>query len=81
MFWRKKEKKSDPQRLVVLHTFQRPVDAELAASLLRSVGIDCQVLDENVATVMPYLNKVVRLVVRAEDEDRARHVLSNDRIE
>ncbi len=76
MFRRKKEE--DPQRLVVLHTYQRSVDAEMAASLLRSAGIDCQVLDENVALVMPYLSKIVRLVVRAEDLERAREILPDE---
>ena len=79
MFNRKKSE--DPQRLVVLQTFQVAVDAEMTASILRSAGIDCQVLDENVSMVMPYLNKIVRLVVRAEDEERAREVLNTQFIE
>ena len=70
------KKQEDPQRLVVLQTFQLSVDAEMAASLLRSAGIDCQVFDENVSMVMPYLSKIVRLMVRAEDEERAREVLA-----
>ena len=72
----KRNKSEDPQRLVVLQTFQVAVDAEMTASILRSAGIECQVLDENVSMVMPYLNKIVRLVVRAEDEERAREVLN-----
>lgn len=72
----KRKKSEDPQRLVVLQTFQLVVDAEMAASLLRSAGVDCQILDENVAMVMPYLNKIVRLVVRAEDVERAKEVLA-----
>lgn len=77
----KRNKSEDPQRLVVLQTFQVAVDAEMTASILRSAGIDCQVLDENVSMVMPYLNKIVRLVVRAEDEERAREVLNAQFVE
>ena len=77
----KRNKSEDPQRLVVLQTFQVAVDAEMTASILRSAGIECQVLDENVSMVMPYLNKIVRLVVRAEDEERAREVLNAQFIE
>ena len=77
----KRTQKEDPLRLVVLATYQAPIDAEMAASILRSAGIDCQVLDENVAMVMPYLNKIVRLVVRAEDETRARELLSAEFVE
>lgn len=77
----KRTQKEDPQRLVVLATYQAPIDAEMAASILRSANIDCQVLDENVAMVMPYLNKIVRLVVRAEDETRARKLLSAEFVE
>ena len=51
----KRNKSEDPQRLVVLQTFQVAVDAEMTASILRSAGIECQVLDENVSMVMPYL--------------------------
>ena len=79
MFNRKKSE--DPQRLVVLQTFQVAVDAEMTASILRSAGIECQVLDENVSMVMPYLSKIVRLVVRAEDEERAREVLNAQFVE
>lgn len=77
----KRNKSEDPQRLVVLQTFQVAVDAEMTASILRSAGIECQVLDENVSMVMPYLNKIVRLVVRAEDEERAREVLNAQVVE
>ena len=76
-----RKKSEDPQRLVVLQTFQVAVDAEMTASILRSAGIECQVLDENVSMVMPYLNKIVRLVVRAEDEERAREVLNAQFVE
>ena len=77
----KRNKSEDPQRLVVLQTFQVAVDAEMTASILRSAGIECEVLDENVSMVMPYLNKIVRLVVRAEDEERAREVLNAQFVE
>lgn len=77
----KRNKSEDPQRLVVLQTFQVAVDAEMTASILRSAGIECQVLDENVSMVMPYLNKIVRLVVRAEDEERAREILNAQFVE
>ncbi len=77
----KRKKSEDPQRLVVLQTFQVAIDAEMSASILRSAGIDCQVLDENVSMVLPYLNKIVRLVVRAEDEERAREILNAQIVE
>ena len=62
---------------VVIQTFPSRILAELAAGLLKTEGIDCQVLADDAGGAYPMLQFIrgVRLLVAKEDEARARQVL------
>ena len=62
---------------VVIQTFPNRILAELAAGLLKTEGIDCQVLADDAGGAYPMLQFIrgVRLLVAKEDEARARQVL------
>lgn len=71
------EIKKEIQQSIVLREFNIGARAELAASLLRDLGITCELEGGIINTVLPYLQHSVRLIVRAEDEQRAREALVN----
>lgn len=62
---------------VVLETFPSRMEAELAAGLLESEGIEALVQADDAGGAYPMLQFVrgVRLLVSAEDQYRAREVL------
>jgi hypothetical protein len=63
---------------VVIETFTSRAVAELAAGLLESEGIEALVMADDAGGAYPVLQFVrgVRLLVAAEDEARAREILS-----
>jgi len=63
---------------VVVATFWRVPEAGMAASFLRSAGVEVDVTDEGVSGVNPFLAPAigdVRLLVPAGDADEARTLL------
>jgi len=63
---------------VVVASFWRIPEAGMAASVLRSEGLEVDVTDEGLAGVNPFLAPAiggVRLLVRETDADRARTLL------
>ncbi len=57
--------------------FYAPVEAQTAAARLRAEGIPCFLAGDMMAqSVMPHLQALVRLHVRAQDADRARLILT-----
>lgn len=71
------ETKKEITRSIVLREFNLATRAELAATILRDLGIECVLEGGIVNTVMPYLQHSVRLVVRAQDEAVAREALAD----
>lgn len=67
---------SDPHRLVAVATFQDPVRAQLARSLLESAGIDCFLQGEHVNQMLSPAFRA-RLGVLAGDESEARELLAD----
>lgn len=64
------------EQVVTLRTFTSVMDAEIAASLLDSEGIPSQVVNDVSTNMIPYItSNAVRLLVNAQDRDRAEHVL------
>ncbi len=65
--------------IVSLSSYYSIEEANIAASLLRSMGVEVQVVGEIAANVLPYLagSNVVRLLVKASDYDRAVSLLEN----
>ena len=63
--------------VVAVRTYASEVEADLAASWLAAEGVESMVLMDDVGGTLPSFRVVrgVRLVVRAEDEDRAREIL------
>jgi hypothetical protein len=63
---------------VVLETFSNRIEAEMAAGLLTSEGIEAMVRADDAGGAYPMLQFVrgVRLMVFKEDEARAREILA-----
>jgi hypothetical protein len=69
---------SEPEGDVVsVRTYSSEVEADLAASWLAAEGVEAMVLADDAGGALPSFRVLggVRLVVRAEDEDRAREIL------
>ena len=63
---------------IVLETFSNRIEAEMAAGLLESEGIEAMVMADDAGGTYPMLQFVrgVRLMVFKEDEARAREILA-----
>ena len=63
---------------IVLETFSNRIEAEMAAGLLESEGIEAMVRADDAGGAYPMLQFVrgVRLMVAKEDEARAREILA-----
>jgi len=63
---------------VVLETFSSRMEAEMAAGLLESEGIEAIVMADDAGGAYPMLQFVrgVKLMVAAEDEARAKEILA-----
>lgn len=63
---------------VVLETFPTRIEAEMAAGLLESEGIEAMVMADDAGGTYPMLQFVrgVRLMVFKEDEARAQEILA-----
>jgi hypothetical protein len=63
--------------VIVLETFSSRIEAEMAAGLLESEGIEALVLADDAGGLYPMLQflRGVRLLVALEDEARAREIL------
>ena len=64
---------------IVLETFASRIEAEMAAGLLESEGVEAMVLADDAGGAYPSLQFVrgVRLMVAAEDAYRARMILKD----
>ena len=64
---------------VVLETFSSRIEAEMAAGLLASEGVEAMVMADDAGGAYPSLQFVrgVRLMVAAEDAYRARQILKD----
>ena len=65
--------------MVVVRTYANTVEADLAASWLEAGGVDTMVLADDVGGTYPMFQATrgVKLMVRAEDEDRAKEILDS----
>ena len=64
----------DPERLVSVASFEDPLRAQLARSLLLSAGIECFLQGEHVNQMLASAFRA-RLRVIAADEEEAREIL------
>ena len=68
-----------PGDLVVVRTFPNAIEAELAKSALISAEVDSIVQADDAGGMRPHLAMPhVRLLVRAEDADRANDILGSE---
>ena len=64
-------------KLVIIETFFNRLDAELASSVLTAAGIDSVVSPDDAGGAYAGVTALaVRLLVRAEDAERAKNVLA-----
>ncbi len=66
--------------LVTIRTFVSEFEANLAKSALQAAGIDCMISRDDCGGMEPPLSMAqgFKLVVRADDADRAAEVLGNE---
>ena len=64
---------------IVLETFPSRIEAEMAAGLLESEGVEAMVMADDAGGAYPMLQFIrgVRLMVYREDEARAREILKD----
>ena len=69
-----------PDDLVVVRTFDTAIDAELAKSALDAAEVDSFIQADDAGGMRPHLvfAQGARLVVRAEDAERASTILDTD---
>ncbi len=68
--------------VVTLTTFATAAEAEIAASLLRSMGIEVSIVNEISSIMLPYINdNQVRLLVNSTDRERALSLLEAEKVE
>ena len=64
-------------RVVELAGFATAAEAEVTASMLRSMGVEVSVVNEISSIMLPYINdNRVRLLVNEADLDRAKELLA-----
>lgn len=68
--------------VVTLTTFATAAEAEIAASMLRSMGIEVSIVNEISSIMLPYINdNQVRLLVNSADRERALSLLEAEKVE
>jgi len=67
----------DDQKLVAVATYPNKIDAELAQGALEAADIDALVSADDAGGQQPglWVGKGVRVLVRAEDAERAKEIL------
>lgn len=64
-------------RVVELASFATAAEAEVAASMLRSMGVEVSVVNEISSIMLPYINdNLVRLLINEADLERAKALLA-----
>ncbi|MBO7313690.1 MAG: DUF2007 domain-containing protein [Alistipes sp.] len=66
------------ESLVVLKSYDNPVQAEIAKSILDSAGIFCALHGEYMSTIYTPIAFPARLMVRTEDFDEAQNLLRTE---
>ena len=71
------EQNKNSNEVVTLTTFATAAEAEVAASLLRSMGIEVSVVNEVSSIMLPYINdNRVRLIINSADREKALEILA-----
>ena len=71
------EQNKNGNEVVTLATFATAAEAEVAASLLRSMGIEVSVVNEVSSIMLPYINdNRVRLIINSADREKALEILA-----
>lgn len=66
------------ESLVALKSYDNPVQAEIAKSILDSAGIFCALHGEYMSTIYTPIAFPARLMVRTEDFDEAQNLLRTE---
>ena len=68
---------NNDQQVVTLTTYATAAEAEVAASLLRSMGIEVSIVNEISSIMLPYINdNRVRLIINSADREKALEILA-----
>jgi hypothetical protein len=67
----------DDRHLIVVHTFNDRLEAEMAKSALEAAGIDSMMRPDDVGGLRPHMayTRGVEILVRPEDEAAARDII------
>lgn len=71
-------------KLVLIQSFNNPIDAHIIKGLIESNGIETWLFDENIAYTNPVLTTAVgriKLMVREEDVDEVLKILQSETID
>ena len=68
----------DDEKLVAVGTYPNKIDAELAQGALEAANIEAMVTADDAGGLQPglWMGEGVRVLVRAEDAERAREILN-----
>lgn len=68
---------NNDQQVVTLTTYATAAEAEVAASLLRSMGIEVSIVNEISSIMLPYINdNRVRVIINSADREKALEILA-----
>lgn len=68
-------------QVVTLTTYATAAEAEVAASMLRSMGVEVSIVNEISSIMLPYINdNRVRLLVNSADKERALELLAAESV-
>ncbi len=71
------EQSKNGNEVVTLTSFATAAEAEVAASMLRSMGIEVSVVNEVSSIMLPYINdNRVRLIINSADREKALQILA-----
>jgi hypothetical protein len=70
----------DDEKLVAVGTYSNKIDAELAQGALEAADIEAMVTADDAGGLRPslWLSEGVRVLVRAEDAERAKEILGGN---
>lgn len=75
-------KTENQEQVVTLATYATAAEAEVAASMLRSMGVEVSIVNEISSIMLPYINdNRVRLLVNSADRERALELLEAESVE
>ncbi len=65
----------DNREFATIATFSSMEEAQVVKSMLASMGIECQLVNDMVADILPMLERDIRLIVNRSDLPKAQQIM------